>query len=590
MDLPTERRRNGGISTERQWQRFRKERVLSYKTQLRDTRNISQFIFNNSFFFLFLLISSVSISAQEFKVESMTIAEGDLSAATSQRLDLNGSPCALVKVQVPLRDVVFEGNVIGEPLYRGGEYWVYMTPNSKFLNVKHETVSPTLIEFSELDVAPLEAKTTYLLRLSRPILSGFTSDKEAYKKLALQARESFAGKNFSKARELYNQVVADFPDLNIESDFNWVSLCDSIIEAQKKFTAVTPALASAFKDVSSYWDLQGFNEGAIVIEGMGGRAVIITEDGKRTDLNDTYLRGNRAFREGLLPVNFNGSNCYIDRNGSIRLNYRSSDYNKYFQDDEYDFNRFNNGFATIFNSKNGKRGIINKFGKTILEPTGKYKGIHILKDRIILYDNNTVYNWSIPSAEYADMNPKDIDRLFKYDGYIHEVTDEVIIYSSKELNELNVYVGEEGRLYTFPGQHPRLTDSEWIAYNNGNGIYVFNFKDGSIKAGTLKEPAFLNDGEEIVYGNADIYNFNPITNELKRIPTSGFFLVKTDKTYRYVDLNGKTLPNSEFKRSEEVDRVMKFRNTGFKENFGVIARGKNWGLIDRFGITTFDYQ
>ena len=61
-----------------------------------------------------LLIAAVSLQAQELTVKRMEVAPMDLSASTQPRNDLNGNPCALVKVQLATAGAAFEGSVIGD--------------------------------------------------------------------------------------------------------------------------------------------------------------------------------------------------------------------------------------------------------------------------------------------------------------------------------------------------------------------------------------------------------------------------------------------------------------------------------------------
>ena len=111
---------------------------------------------------------ALSVMAQEFVVKRLASAEMDLSASTEMRRDLTGRPCALLKVQVPLRDMIFEGNVVGTCDYKGGEYWVYLTPGTKVLKVKHDTATPTFITFADHGIPSLAAKTTYIMQLEAP--------------------------------------------------------------------------------------------------------------------------------------------------------------------------------------------------------------------------------------------------------------------------------------------------------------------------------------------------------------------------------------------------------------------------------------
>ena len=109
--------------------------------------------------------------AQELTVKSLQ-ATNDLSASQQRRQDLNGEPCALVKVQLAATDVTFEGNVIPPVEYKGGEYWVYMTKGSKELRIKHQAVPPTFlpchVKFTDYGIKDIQSLTTYYLTLLLP--------------------------------------------------------------------------------------------------------------------------------------------------------------------------------------------------------------------------------------------------------------------------------------------------------------------------------------------------------------------------------------------------------------------------------------
>lgn len=114
------------------------------------------------------LLLAVAVRAQELTVKSMTIEPMDLSASKYVRNDLNGKACALVKVQIPLEGMVFEGNVLGDVENKAGEYWVYLTAGTKFFQIKHSSVSPLFLKFADFGLKPLASRTTYVLRLTAP--------------------------------------------------------------------------------------------------------------------------------------------------------------------------------------------------------------------------------------------------------------------------------------------------------------------------------------------------------------------------------------------------------------------------------------
>lgn len=116
----------------------------------------------------FWLLSLLGLHAQELTVKSMEVAPMDLSASTQPRNDLNGNPCALVKVQLVTEGVKFEGNVIGDAAFKEGEYWVYMSAGSYLLEIKHPKFLPLMVNFRDYDIKQVEAKTTYFLTLPMP--------------------------------------------------------------------------------------------------------------------------------------------------------------------------------------------------------------------------------------------------------------------------------------------------------------------------------------------------------------------------------------------------------------------------------------
>lgn len=114
----------------------------------------------------FLLLGCMNLDAQELSVKSFEERSKDLSASTYPRKDLNGTPCALVKVQLASSGAQFEGNVIGNVEYKTSEYWVYMPEGSKRLKVKLEGYLPLDVEFGSHGPGSLQSKTTYVLTIT----------------------------------------------------------------------------------------------------------------------------------------------------------------------------------------------------------------------------------------------------------------------------------------------------------------------------------------------------------------------------------------------------------------------------------------
>ena len=128
-----------------------------------------------SFFMLFAVISTVF--AQKLTVESFKLASNDLTAQSQPRKDLNNLNCALVKVGITLDGVKFDGSIMGEPIQKLGEYWVYMPKGVSMLQVLHKNYTPLMVNFFDYGVGKVESGMTYILTLSKP--AGSTEPTDA---------------------------------------------------------------------------------------------------------------------------------------------------------------------------------------------------------------------------------------------------------------------------------------------------------------------------------------------------------------------------------------------------------------------------
>ena len=114
--------------------------------------------------FAFLLCASIG-SAQKLGIESFEYLTKDLIARTKPRNDINGKPCAVIRVGIALKDVVFDGNIIGDAVYNTGEYIVYITDGSRKLTIRHENYLPLTISFADFDIDKVKSSCTYRLTI-----------------------------------------------------------------------------------------------------------------------------------------------------------------------------------------------------------------------------------------------------------------------------------------------------------------------------------------------------------------------------------------------------------------------------------------
>ena len=113
---------------------------------------------------LVLLMAVTSVSAQRLTVTEVRQAMEPMTVPM-QRLDYNNEICALVKVSLPVAGAGFEGNTVGEPLFKINEYWVYLTPGTKMLNVKAPGYHSLMVDFREYGISALESKSIYYVVL-----------------------------------------------------------------------------------------------------------------------------------------------------------------------------------------------------------------------------------------------------------------------------------------------------------------------------------------------------------------------------------------------------------------------------------------
>ena len=121
--------------------------------------------------FLYFVLQTFDICAQELKVKTFNVAENDISAQTQSRKDLNDRNCALVKVQFVGAISEVEGNVVKPLVKHGNEIWVYMPQGSRQLKILTQNYLPVMVTFADYGVEKLESNRTYVLVMTKPMAS-----------------------------------------------------------------------------------------------------------------------------------------------------------------------------------------------------------------------------------------------------------------------------------------------------------------------------------------------------------------------------------------------------------------------------------
>lgn len=119
---------------------------------------------------LLLMLPLASSFAEEApNVTSFELRRSDLTARTQPVNDNNGTPCALVKVNVKASGVTFESSHLKTWSSQGGnEYYVYLAEGAKRMTLKTNEYLKVEVVFADHGFSSLEKGTTYEMFVSVP--------------------------------------------------------------------------------------------------------------------------------------------------------------------------------------------------------------------------------------------------------------------------------------------------------------------------------------------------------------------------------------------------------------------------------------
>ena len=179
---------------------------------------------------VFLLLVSLQTFtasfAQKLTVESLKALPNDISASQYEKKDLNGIPCALLKIQMVDDILRIEGNVIDDVVNRGTEKWIYLTAGTKEMKIVPKNHLPLSITFSDYGIVKLDSKATYSLMLTEEVVGKdaplvFTTDGPNEVDLDEIANHMFGiqelkpKEKFKKAEEA---ITALYPQAKVEDE------------------------------------------------------------------------------------------------------------------------------------------------------------------------------------------------------------------------------------------------------------------------------------------------------------------------------------------------------------------------------------
>lgn len=116
-------------------------------------------------FSLIMLLNFPNLIARNLEVISMQQLPLDLSASTKVKVDNNGTPCALLRISLPIEDCEFEGNIIGNVTYKTNEYRIYVTSGTKKIRILAPDNDPLIINFTDFGIDHIDSKSTYEIKI-----------------------------------------------------------------------------------------------------------------------------------------------------------------------------------------------------------------------------------------------------------------------------------------------------------------------------------------------------------------------------------------------------------------------------------------
>lgn len=239
-------------------------------------------------------------SEGSFNPRQMKELTMDRSAQTQPRVDLNGEKCALVKLILLMPDIGLEGNVVGTPEFRNGEYWIYVTPKTKMLKIKHSKYMPCLVDFSKFKIPQVESGVTYEL-----IVEVKNDDPEEIRRLKEYAQE-MDSRLLSLQDSLQMVTETDQHKFYRAIETKNFELLKSVAESGYE-KAYLP-LANEYMNKNDLYEAEKWAKKAIYVDGdtMGAKFILLgiknRRDEEEKERNDENNKKNRIL-QNVFPAN-----------------------------------------------------------------------------------------------------------------------------------------------------------------------------------------------------------------------------------------------------------------------------------------------
>lgn len=193
--------------------------------------------FHKILIILLLNIYITNIYSQTISIESFEEVPTDISASSIARIDGNHDICGLVKVFLTEKGAEFNGNIVGEVLYKVNQYWVYMSPGSKKLQIDVPGFPTLDVEFKNQGISAIQSKLTYKLVIkckndnsSIIVLDGNKLNEHEYIDLGLSVRWATCNIGACSPSEFGDYFA--WGEIASKNYFDYISYFDSYLPEQ----------------------------------------------------------------------------------------------------------------------------------------------------------------------------------------------------------------------------------------------------------------------------------------------------------------------------------------------------------------------
>ena len=241
---------------------------------------------------LLLFFFAVAVNCAEYLPIRNFSSTTDHIPGAERRNDLNGNPCALVKIQVVDDIERIEGNKIGKIVNKGVEKWVYMCKGSRNMKVHLKNHLPVAVSFRDYNILGLESNRVYELVLEFPDVQASTGkahvDKQASSQkpstVSIPAKTNQNLNNEKQQPTIVGKKVSTNMSLNAMADTD----ANSVMKTSTKEKLTPPV---AFDGVFQY----PFDGSIFKCRAKKGYVTIISIDTNATEIvipSTVYYKGN----------------------------------------------------------------------------------------------------------------------------------------------------------------------------------------------------------------------------------------------------------------------------------------------------------